>query len=199
MKNYTYKYISLMCGVFAALCAFVFTFAQAQEIQEINVGDSTALNGGANELKGYYMTHVGDSGRQSIVEFFSRNGKFYAYGFANVDGSGPKKDAKNQNPKLRDRFDKGAVFVYGLKKDGKTFSGGEVYNYDDGKTYHLKVTKESNGTLTLRASIDKLGMMGQTLIWTPLTQEQIAKYESEKPDFKVVEDSLANDIAQEFK
>ena len=182
--------ISSVFALFFALSSSVF----AQEGAE-----SSALNGGADELKGYYMTHVGDSGRQSIVEFFSRNGKFYAYGFANVDGSGPKKDSKNQNPKLRDRFDKGSVFVYGLKKDSKAFSGGEVYNYDDGKTYHLKVTKEPNGNLTLRASIDKLGMMGQTLIWTPLTQEQIAKYQSEKPDFKVVEDSLANDIAQEFK
>ena len=139
-------------------------------------------------LSGYYMTHIGDSGRQSIVEFFTKNGKFYAYGFANVDGSGPKKDSKNPDPKLRERYDKGAVFVYGLKSDGKgSFSGGEVYNYDDGKTYHLKITKDSSGKLTLRASIDKLGMMGQTLTWTPLTQEQIAKYEGEKPEPKVVE------------
>ena len=52
-----------------------------------------------------------------------------------------------------------------------------TYNYDDGKTYHLKITKDSSGKLTLRASIDKLGMMGQTLTWTPLTQAQIAQYD----------------------
>lgn len=161
-----------------------------------------SVSAGASDssvLNGYYMTHIGDSGRQSIVEFFTKNGKFYAYGFANVDGSGPKKDSKNPDPKLRERYDKGAVFVYGLKSDGKGgFSGGEVYNYDDGKTYHLKITKDSSGKLTLRASIDKLGMMGQTLTWTPLTQEQIAKYEGEKPEPKVVEDSYQA-LPQAFK
>lgn len=162
----------------------------------------SSVSAGASDssvLDGYYMTHVGDSGRQSIVEFFTKNGKFYAYGFANVDGSGPKKDSKNPDPKLRERYDKGSVFVYGLKSDGKgSFGGGEVYNYDDGKTYHLKITKDSNGILTLRASIDKLGMMGQTLTWTPLTQEQIAQYEPQKPEPKVIEDSY-HTLPQAFK
>lgn len=154
----------------------------------------------AEGLNGYYITHIGDSGRQSIVEFFEKNGKFYAYGFANVDGSGPKKDINNQNPALRERFDKGAVFVYGLKQTkADVFSGGEVYNYDDGKTYSLKITKEKNGNLTLRASIDKMGMMGKTLEWIPLTQEQINHYLPEKPDFNVVLESLKNDIPKEFQ
>lgn len=149
-------------------------------------------------LEGYYMTHIGESGRQSIVEFFERNGKFYAYGFANVDGSGPKKDINNQDPKLKERYDKGSVFVYGLKQDGRVFSNGQIYNYDDGKIYHLKITKESSGKLTLRASIDKMGMMGKTLVWTPLTQAQIDQYEKEKPDFSVVEESL-NTLPKEYR
>ncbi|WP_233712823.1 MULTISPECIES: DUF2147 domain-containing protein [unclassified Helicobacter] len=154
---------------------------------------------GADELKGYYLTHVGDSGRQSVVEFFERGGKYYAYGFANVDGSGPKKDSINPNPALRERVDKGSVFVYGLKEAGKgEFKGGEVYNYDNGKTYNLKITKEKDGKLILRASIDKAGIMGQTLTWTPLTQEQIEKYEGEKPPFSVVEESFET-LPQEFK
>ena len=78
------------------------------------------------------------------------------------------------------------------------YEGGEVYNYDDGKTYNLKITIESNGNLTLRASIDKNGWLGETLTWTPLSQAEIIKYEGEKPDFKVVEDSYA-DLASKFK
>ncbi len=144
----------------------------------------------------HYKTHIGKSGRQSIVEFFTKNAesktKIYAYGYANVDGSGPKKDIKNPNPKLRERVDKGAVFVYGLSKtdsDKCVYEGGEVYNYDDGKTYHLKITIESNGNLTLRASLDKNGWLGETLTWTPLSESDIAKYNGEKPDFSVVESS----------
>ena len=154
----------------------------------------------------YYKTHIGKSGRQSIVEFFTKsNGnktKIYAYGYANVDGSGPKKDIKNPNPKLKERVDKGAIFVYGLTKtdnDKCVYEGGEVYNYDDGKTYNLKIAIESNGNLTLRASIDKNGWLGETLTWTPLSQAEIDKYEGEKPDFKVVEDSYNNDLTAKFK
>lgn len=151
-----------------------------------------------------YKTHIGKSGRQSIVEFFTKsNGsktKIYAYGYANVDGSGPKKDIKNPNPKLRERVDKGAVFVYGLSKsaDECVYEGGEVYNYDDGKTYYLKITIESNGNLSLRASLDKKGWLGESLTWTPLSQQDIAKYEGEKPDFAVVEESYSG-LPSEFK
>lgn len=153
----------------------------------------------------HYKTHIGKSGRQSIVEFFTKGSqaktKIYAYGYANVDGSGPKKDIKNPNPKLRERVDKGAVFVYGLSKvdnDKCVYEGGEVYNYDDGKTYHLKITIESNGNLTLRASLDKNGWLGETLVWTPLSESDIAKYEGEKPDFSVVETSY-NALPANFK
>ena len=153
----------------------------------------------------HYKTHIGKSGRQSIVEFFTKSSesktKIYAYGYANVDGSGPKKDIKNPNPKLRERVDKGAVFVYGLSKtdnDKCVYEGGEVYNYDDGKTYHLKITIESNGNLTLRASLDKNGWLGETLTWTPLNEADIAKYNGEKPDFSVVESSY-NGLPANFK
>ncbi len=180
---------ALVCAV---VCAIMPSLASAKECDL------------ATKSK-YYKTHIGKSGRQSIVEFFTKtngnNTKIYAYGYANVDGSGPKKDIKNPNPKLKERVDKGAVFVYGLSKtnDEKCiYEGGEVYNYDDGKTYNLKITIESNGNLTLRASIDKNGWLGETLTWTPLSQAEIIKYEGEKPDFKVVEDSYA-DLASKFK
>lgn len=145
----------------------------------------------ADEIEGVYLTHIGESGRQSVVEFFEKNNKIYAYGFANVDGSAPKKDSKNPNPRLRDRVDKGSVFIYGLKKDKNgVYSGGRAYNYDDGKTYFLKITRKSNGILILYVSIDFMGFVGQSFIWTPLTKEQQEYYESQKPDFKVVLESF---------
>lgn len=144
----------------------------------------------AAELKGDFITHVGDSGRQSIVEFFERDGKYYAYGYANVDGSGPKPDTVNPNPKLRSRVDKGTVFVYGLQKSGDSYKNGLVYNYDDGKEYYLKAHFVDDNTLEMRASVDSFGMAGKTIIWKRLTKEQVEKYKPEKPDFSVVEESL---------
>ena len=103
------------------------------------------------DLEGYYMTHKGESGRQSIVEFFKKGDKYYCYGFANVDGSAPKKDVNNENPALRNRFDKGSVFVYNLVRDGNSdvFKNGKVYNFDVGKEYYAKVTLKGD-TLELQ-------------------------------------------------
>ncbi|PAF52037.1 DUF2147 domain-containing protein [Helicobacter sp. 13S00477-4] len=129
----------------------------------------------ANDLNGIYITHIGDSGTQSIVQFFKYNDKYYAYGFANVDGSPPKKDIHNPNPNLRDRLDKGVIFVYDLTKDGKIYKNGKIYNFDNGKTYYLKITPEKN-QLKLRATIDKSGLMGETLIWKKLPEEETQKY-----------------------
>ncbi|PAF42140.1 hypothetical protein BJI48_07340 [Helicobacter sp. 11S02596-1] len=139
----------------------------------------------AGDLNGFYLTHIGDSGRQSVVEFFKHDGKYYAYGFANVDGSSPKKDIHNPNPALKERLDRGTVFVYDLLKDGKNYKNGKIYNFDNGKTYYLKITPEKD-QLKLRASIDKTGLMGETLIWKKLSNEEAQKYLSEKPPLEEV-------------
>ena len=143
------------------------------------------------ELEGYYMTHKGEKGQQSIVEFFKKGEKYYAYGFANVDGSAPKKDANNPDPALRERVDRGSVFVYNLVRDGKSdvFKDGKVYNFDAGKIYYAKVTLKGN-VLELRGSLDKTGYMGETKIWKRLSDEEVKPYLSQKPDFSVVEASL---------
>ncbi len=137
------------------------------------------------------MTHKGEKGQQSIVEFFKKGEKYYAYGFANVDGSAPKKDANNPDPALRERVDKGSVFVYNLVRDGKSdvFKDGKVYNFDAGKIYYAKVTLKGN-VLELRGSLDKTGYMGETKIWKRLSDEEVKPYLSQKPDFSVVEASL---------
>ena len=143
------------------------------------------------ELEGYYMTHKGEKGQQAIVEFFKQDNKYYVYGFANVDGSAPKKDVNNPNPALRERFDRGSVFVYNLVRDGKSdvFKDGKVYNFDTGKEYYAKITLKGN-TLELRGSIDKSGIMGETKIWKKLSNEEVKPYLSQKPDFSIVEKSL---------
>lgn len=143
------------------------------------------------DLIGYYMTHKGESGRQAIVEFFKKDNKYYAYGFANLDGSPPKEDINNENPALRKRIDKTTVFVFDLVRDGSSdvYENGKVYNFDTGKIYYAKITLKGD-TLELRASIDKMGLVGETKIWRRLSDEEIKFWLPQKPDFAAVEASI---------
>lgn len=163
-------------------------FHQAKAIFYLAISVVYALSA---DLEGYYMTHKGQKGQQSIVEFFKKGDKYYAYGFANVDGSPPKKDANNPNPALRERFDKGSVFVYNLVRDGESdvFKDGKVYNFDAGKEFYAKITLKGD-ILELRGSIDKPGLVGETKIWRRLSDEELKPYLSQKPPFSVVENSL---------
>ena len=140
-------------------------------------------------LSGFYKTHVGKSGRQSIVEFFQKDGKYYAYGFANVDGTPPAKDIHNKNPNLRERYDNVTIFVYGLEGDDGTYQNGKVYNYDTGEIYYARITLEGD-KLTLRASVDSAGVFGETKIWSRLNDKELKPYLSKKPPLQEVLKSL---------
>lgn len=140
---------------------------------------------GAEGLAGFYKTHVGSDGRQAIVEFFYKDGKYYAYGFANVDGSPPKKDSNNKNPALRDRYDRGTIFVYGLEGEGEKYGGGKVYDFHNGEIYYAKV-RLNGDTLTLHGSVDKSGMIGVDKVWTRLSNEEVRPYLHLKPSMQDV-------------
>ncbi|WP_394952602.1 DUF2147 domain-containing protein [uncultured Helicobacter sp.] len=144
---------------------------------------------GAQELAGFYKTHIGSDGRQSIVEFFSHNGKYYAYGFANVDGSSARKDSNNKNPKLRERYDRGTIFVYGLERKGHEYRGGRVYHFRTGEVYYAKARLEGD-KLILRGSVDSMGIMGKDKIWTHLMEEEVRPYLHLKPPRDEVLQSL---------
>ncbi|MGI0406773.1 DUF2147 domain-containing protein [Helicobacter himalayensis] len=161
---------SLKNGFFLLLGALAFCFSQ-------------------DLLSGFYKTHIGKSGRQSIVEFFQKDGKYYAYGFANVDGTPPAKDIHNKNPNLRERYDNVTIFVYGLEGDSDTYKNGKVYNYDSGEIYYAKITLEGKN-LTLRASVDSAGVLGETKIWSRLSDEELKPYLSKKPPMQEVLKSL---------
>ncbi|PAF43707.1 DUF2147 domain-containing protein [Helicobacter sp. 11S03491-1] len=147
---------------------------------------------GANDISGFYLTHGGKDKTQAIVEFFKYNNKYYAYGFANIDGSQPRKDIHNPNINLRNRLDKGVVFVFDLVKNGDNYKNGKIYNFDNGKTYYLKITPENN-ELQLRASIDKTGFMGENLIWKKLSENEVKKYLPQKPPLEEIIKNIPKD------
>lgn len=63
------------------------------------------------------------------------------------------KDGRNQNPALRNRPLRGLLLISGFTADGDAWSGGQIYNPDDGKTYKAKVTPVDANTLKVRGCV----------------------------------------------
>ena len=80
-----------------------------------------------------------------------------------ADGS-PAVDDLNPDPKLRTREVMGLNMLHGLKKDGKKYSGGKIYDPGNGKTYNCSMQVDGN-TLKVRGSLDSMGILGRTMDW----------------------------------
>lgn len=135
----------------------------------------------AQGICGYYLMEKDDSGNQTVVEVFQKDQKYYAYGFANTDGS-VSYDTKNPDESLRNRSLSGVVFMWDLKKDGDGYDGGKIYNNQTGKTYGASAKLEGD-TLRVKATI---WGFGKTLVWTRMSEEQVAPFLEKKPNMQEV-------------
>lgn len=140
----------------------------------------------AQEIEGYYLTHVNEKGKQSIVEIFKHNGKYFAYGFATTDGS-PSIDEKNPDEKLRGRKMSGVVFVWNLVQDKKEWSGGKIYNYASGKTYDASAWFDKKGDLIVKASV---WGFGKEFVWKKMSEKEVEQYLGTKPSMEKVIESI---------
>lgn len=78
----------------------------------------------------------------------------------------PLVDLKNKNPALRARPLLGLTVLRGLHRAGEnTWTGGKVYNPDDGMDYEAQMSIQGDRTLSVRAYV-LLPALGQTQIWT---------------------------------
>ena len=81
-----------------------------------------------------------------------------------ADGT-PAKDINNPDPALRKRELIGLNMLSGLKKTGANeYSGGNIYDPGNGKTYNCSMKVEGN-VLKVRGSLDKRGLLGRTMDW----------------------------------
>ena len=62
-------------------------------------------------------------------------------------------DGRNAKPELRNRRLKGLMILSGFRADGAAWTGGSIYNADDGKTYGAKVTPVDANRLKVRGCI----------------------------------------------
>lgn len=62
-------------------------------------------------------------------------------------------DSANRDPALRSRALKGLTILQGFRRDGEGWSGGTIYNPEDGGTYKATVTLADANTLKLKGCI----------------------------------------------
>jgi uncharacterized protein (DUF2147 family) len=80
-----------------------------------------------------------------------------------ADGT-PSVDDKNPDVKLRTRKLLGLNMLSGLKKSGGEYTGGSIYDPNNGKTYNCSMKVEGD-VLKVRGSLDKRGLVGRTMDW----------------------------------
>ncbi|PAF48396.1 hypothetical protein BKH46_00335 [Helicobacter sp. 12S02634-8] len=146
----------------------------------------------AQKLEGLYQTESFLYIQSSLVEFFKFQGKYYAYAIANTNGSPAQKDTHNPNPALRNRTDKGVVFLYDLKQTSpSTYEQGRVYNFYDGRTYYVHIHQKKNGDLSFFVSLYQGGIIGKSFLWKHINEDYLQKHHITKPDFNNVLKSLS--------
>lgn len=75
-------------------------------------------------------------------------------------------DANNKDAAKRNRPLKGATILSGFRRDGAAWTGGTIYNAEDGKTYSATVTPVGANQLKVRGCI--FVPLCKTQTWTRL-------------------------------
>lgn len=105
------------------------------------------------------------------MQMFKSGNTYYAkmlYGkqLFEADGKTYKKDIHNPDPALRDRDLKDYVLITGLVyQDGK-WTGGKIYNYQDGNSYDVLI--EIQGPVMSMRVYKGVLLFGKTLKWDML-------------------------------
>jgi len=76
------------------------------------------------------------------------------------------KDVHNQNTGLRDRQLKGLTILTGFSGGPNEWTGGKIYNAEDGKTYSGSITLDGDSKLSLRGCV--IAPLCKTQVWTRL-------------------------------
>jgi uncharacterized protein (DUF2147 family) len=77
---------------------------------------------------------------------------------------GEKTDYQNPDPERRQDPIIGLRILWGFQEDNHTWTGGYVYDPNNGKTYHATM-RIRNRQLHLRGSLDRWGLVGRSTVW----------------------------------
>ena len=99
----------------------------------------------------------------SHVIIYKENGKYYGKLKPLEDVN--SLDVKNPDPALRNRKIMGLVLLNGLVFDGNNWTGGTIYDANQGKTYSCRLSLNKIDELKVRGYMG-ISMFGRTEIWT---------------------------------
>ena len=126
----------------------------------------------ADKLVGNYYIVKQETKSESRIQIYKNSegkfeGKIVWLKYPNHPDGTPKYDSKNPNPELRkvksDRIILLRNFTYDDKN--KEWTGGEIYDPEEGKTYKCKLKFESSNKLKVRGYIG-VPALGKTMYWT---------------------------------
>lgn len=153
---------------------FFICHAESTNIKECEAGD----------IIGFWLSPRNKiSGRQSIIEFIKKDGKYFAYHVVFMDDLPNKKDEFNDKFSLREREILGSVFIYNLNRNEEnSYINGRYYDFNNGKIFHLRVRKECQ-KLIFTISLDNIGVLGVREIYEYVEPEDAEFYiKNKKPN-----------------
>lgn len=103
---------------------------------------------------------------RSIVRIVEENGEFKGIVEKGlVEGESPDRVCEKCDPPRNNQKILGMTFMWGLKKDGKEYKGGEILDPDNGKIYRCKLSLSEDGRqLKVRGFIG-VALIGRTQLW----------------------------------
>jgi uncharacterized protein (DUF2147 family) len=178
---------TLVCGVVAVGMAVSTALAAqpgAPDAEAPREGDAIVGVWVSGEGKGRVRIERGDGEYQGAGEYQGTIVwlKQPLYSDGEEDAGTPKRDRNNPDAALRDRPIIGLPVLQGLEYDGDgVWSGGTIYDPENGKTYKCRVKLKDADTLDVRGFIG-ISLVGRSTEWT--------RYDSENAENTENRDSL---------
>ena len=133
-------------------------------------------------LSGFYKVPNFLIFKGGYVYVLVHEGRIFAYGVENLDKSPAGKDPHNPIKSLRERSDKGTIFLKDLKILGMNLRDGFSYNFQNGSTYYTKGKILDSGDLELSFALDSMHILGKSFVWERLSDEQASALGLQKLD-----------------
>lgn len=122
-----------------------------------------------NEILGLWYNDV----KSSKIEIFKKNGMYHGRIVwledpANSDGSTPRTDEFNENPKLSKRLLMNLIILEDLKwnVDQELWEAGTIYDPNNGKTYECYCRMQEDGSLYFKGYVLGITWLGRSTVWT---------------------------------
>ncbi|WP_192350052.1 DUF2147 domain-containing protein [Algoriphagus sp. Y33] len=108
-----------------------------------------------------------DSDPKLKFEFYKSGDKYFgkllhASNMYEEDGKTPKKDFKNPDEKLRDRSRYGITNITNLTYEDGEYTGGKLYNPEEGRSYSVMVKLTSANEMDFRGYVG-FSLLGKTM------------------------------------